>query len=324
MPAMRPFGSVRQRGRLYEASYWHNGRRHVAPMTFATKADARAFLSAVEADIRRGGWIDPSAGRLLVWELADEWLQSNPTKRESTTAREELTPRLHVLPTLGDHRLERVGPPDIQHLVNAWGTEHAPRTVKRNYEVVRAMFGYAVRNDWLARNPCRNVHLPPVESTRRFDLTPEDVAGIAAQVAIEYRPMVWLGAVLGMRWSEVAGLRVGRIDLSTGRLSVAEALVRGTGGRNVFGPPKSKAGRRTMFMPSVIVAMLEQHLERVELAAADADALVFTDDRVARCAIPTGGAGSGCPPSPQPAARTPASTTCVASMPRRSWSRGST
>ena len=278
MPATRPFGSVRQRGRLYEASYWHNGRRHVAPMTFATKGDARAFLSAVEADIRRGAWIDPSAGRLLVWELAEEWLESNPTKRESTTAREELTIRLHILPTLGEHRLERVGPPDIQRLVNVWSAEQAPRTVKRNYEVVRAMFGYAVRNDWLARNPCRNVHLPQIESTRRFDLTPEDVTGIADHVAIEYRPMVWLGAVLGLRWSEVAGLRVGRMDLSTGRLAVAEALVRGTSGRNVFGPPKSKAGRRTMFMPTVIVDMLGEHLERLKLTEADGGALVFTDD----------------------------------------------
>ena len=278
MPAMRPFGSVRQRGRLYEASYWHNGRRHVAPTTFTTKGDARAFLSAVEADIRRGAWIDPSAGRLQVWELAEEWLESNPTKRESTTAREELTLRIHVVPAIGELRLERVGPPDIQRLVTAWSAEQAPRTVKRNYEVVRAMFGYAVRNEWLARNPCRNVHLPPIQGTRRFDLTPEDVAGIAAQVAIEYRPMVWLGAVLGLRWSEVAGLRVGRIDLSTGRLAVAEALVRGTGGRNVFGPPKSKAGRRTMFMPAVIVAMLAEHLERCELTEAGGDALVFTDD----------------------------------------------
>jgi integrase len=269
---------MRQRGRLYEASYWHNGRRHVAPMTFATKGDARAFLSAVEADIRRGAWIDPSAGRLLVWELAEEWLESNPTKRESTTAREELTLRLHILPTIGEHRLERVGPPDIQRLVNAWGVEQAPRTVKRNYEVVRAMFGYAVRNDWLARNPCRNVHLPAVESTRRFDLTPEDVAGIAAEMAVEYRPMVWLGAVLGLRWSEVAGLRVGRLDLRAGRLAVAEALVRGTGGHNVFGPPKSKAGRRTMFMPAAIVEMLSEHLERAGLCGADTDALVFTDD----------------------------------------------
>jgi hypothetical protein len=55
--------------------------------------------------------------------------------------------RLHILPTIGEHRLERVGPPDIQRLVNAWSVEQAPRTVKRNYEVVRAMLGYAVRND---------------------------------------------------------------------------------------------------------------------------------------------------------------------------------
>ena len=52
------------------------------------RADARAFLSGVEADIRRGVWIDPWAGRLRVWELAEEWAASNPTKWESTTAPE--------------------------------------------------------------------------------------------------------------------------------------------------------------------------------------------------------------------------------------------
>jgi integrase len=278
MPATRRFGGVRQRGRLYEASYWHNGRRHVASTSFKTKSDARAFLSGVEADIRRGVWIDPWAGRLRVWELAEEWAASDPTKRESTTAREELTLRLHVLPTIGELRIERVGPRDVQRLVNTWRTTHAPRTVKRNYEVVRAMFGYAVRNDWLTRNPCRNINLPPVDGTRRFDLTPEDVATIAGHVPEEYRPMLWLGAVLGLRWSEVAGLRVGRLDLDAGRISVAEALVRGTGGRNVFGPPKSKLGARTMFMPQTIVDMLSAHLERSGFTEDDTDALVFTDD----------------------------------------------
>ena len=126
MPSTRPFGSVRQRGRLYEASYWHNGRRHVAAMSFKTKGDARAFLSAVETDIRRGVWIDPWAGRLKVSELAQEWTASNPTKRESTTAREELTLRLHVLPTIGSLHIEQVGPRDIQRLVNTWRTTQPP------------------------------------------------------------------------------------------------------------------------------------------------------------------------------------------------------
>lgn len=47
---------------------------------------------------------------------------------------------------------------------------------------------------------------------------------------------------------------------------------------NVFGPPKSKAGRRTMFMPAVIVEMLRSHLERSGQDESDAEALVFTDD----------------------------------------------
>jgi len=162
--------------------------------------------------------------------------------------------------------------------VNAWSTGHAPRTVKRNYEVIRAMFGYAERNDWLARNPCRNVKLPAVDGTRRYDLTPEDVARTASYVPVEFRPMIWIGAALGLRWSEVAGLRVGRLDLVAGRISVVETIVRGIGGRNVFGPPKSKAGNRTMFMPAAIVAMLSAHLEQAGLTVSDGDALVFTDD----------------------------------------------
>jgi integrase len=276
MSRARRFGSIRARGRVYEASYWHNGRRHVAPSTFRTKSDAGAFLSAVESDIRRGVWIDPFAGRLRVRELAEEWVASNPGKRESTAAREEGTLRLHVLPAIGEQRIERVVPADVQRLVNGWRAVQAPRTVKRNYEVLRAMFGYAVRNDWLARTPCRNIVLPSIDGTRRHDLTPEDVGRISAQLPERYRAMVWIGATLGLRWSEVAALRVGRIALDRGRLSVAEGLTRGIGGRNVFAPPKSKASGRTMFMPDVVGAMVAAHLERE--GKDDPDALVFTDD----------------------------------------------
>ena len=90
--------------------------------------------------------------------------------------------------------------------------------------------------------------------------------------------MIWIGATLGLRWSEVAGLRVGRLDLVGGKLSVVETIVRGIGGRNVFGPPKSRAGKRTMFMPGAIVTMLSAHLEQAGLSPAERDALVFTDE----------------------------------------------
>jgi integrase len=274
----RHFGSLRQRGRHWEASYWHNGQRHTGPIRFVTKGDALAFLSEVETVIRRGSWIDPSAGRTSVRELAQAWVDADPTKRESTTAREELTLRLHIFPTLGNLRIEQVGPQDVQRLVNSWSNGHAPRTVKRNYEVLRAMFGYAVRNDWLGRNPCRNIKLPAVDTTRRFDLIPEDVLRIAGHMPAEYAPMIWIGAALGLRWSEVAGLRVGRLDLAGGRITVAEGLTRGIGGRNVFGPPKSRAGSRTMSMPKTIVALLAAHLDQQGMSSEKPESLVFTDE----------------------------------------------
>jgi integrase len=90
--------------------------------------------------------------------------------------------------------------------------------------------------------------------------------------------MIWVGATLGLRWSEVAGLRVGRVDLHSGKLSVVETIVRGIGGRNVYGSPKSKAGNRTMYMPAAIVTMLSTHLESAGLTASDTDALIFTDE----------------------------------------------
>jgi hypothetical protein len=123
--------------------------------------------------------------------------------------------------------------------------------------------------------------------------------------------MIWIGAALGLRWSAVAALRVGRLDLEGGRLAVAEALVRGTGGRNVFGPPKSKAGKRTMFTPKVIVAMLSAHLEHAGSLTTTPTHLSSPTRKVGRCGTRTGAAGCGSRPRQPPAVPAPASTTCA-------------
>lgn len=276
MSSRRSFGSVRKRGRIWEASYWHQGRRHVAPVPFPTKTEAMEYLSSVQSEIGRHVWIDPSAGRTAFEVVAAHWFVSNPGKRESTLAREEISLRLHIIPTLGQSRLDQVSPFVIQQMVNEWAQRVSPRSVRRDYDVVRAIFAYAVSNDWLARSPCRNIRLPALGSSRRYDLTPDDVGRIVEGMADRYRPMVWLGALLGLRWSEVIGLRTGRVDLEDGTLTVAESITRGVGGHLVTGPPKSAAGHRTVSLPPTIAELLAQHLA-VFGSTTGQDALVFTN-----------------------------------------------
>jgi integrase len=204
-----------------------------------------------------------------------EWLTSNPSKRPSSLARDETILRLHVLPALGIRPLATISPPDIQRLVNSWSKAAAPRTVRRQYDVLRVLMRSAVDADRLVRSPCRGIKLPARMAIDRHIITPEELTALTTAVGPDYEPMIWLGALLGLRWGECAGLRVGRIDFLNRRLTVAEQATRVAHGRIVFGPPKSAAGHRTMSAPTALVDLLSRHLASRGLSAADRDALVF-------------------------------------------------
>jgi integrase len=266
------FGSVRKlpSGR-YQARYWHAAAMHSAPVTFSAKADALVWLASVETDIHRGAWVDPASGQLTVAELAGRWLEHDPSKRASTLARDEAILRLHIVPQMGGTRIREVTPPGVQRIVNGWAKERAPRTVRRQYDVVRAVFAYAVASDWLARSPCRGIDLPHVQALRRRVLSSDDVALIASAMDDRYRPMVWLGAVLGLRWGEVAGLTVGSLDFLRGTVTVSEQL----GRDRKLGPPKSASGCRTLSLPRALANLLSAHLATMCVTATDAKRLVF-------------------------------------------------
>jgi len=236
----------------------------VVTRTFASKKEADAYAATTEADRLRGVMFDPGRGRITVRELGAEWLASNPAKRADTRATDEYHLRTHIFPALGDRRIDSVVQTDVQSLVNHLSARLAPRTVRRAHGVLRSLCAYAEMTDRIGRSPCRNVKLPRVQPLERSMPLPEDLARLVAAMDESNRPMVYLGAVLGLRFSEVAGLRVGRMDLGSGSVSVNETITRDSQGRPVFDAPKSAASRRTIALPAPL-----------REPEADSDALVF-------------------------------------------------
>jgi integrase len=244
--------------------------------TFVRRKDADAYAATIEVDKLRGVAIDPRGGRLTVEELAQRWLDSNPAKRPDTRATDEYHLRAHVIPALGKRQIASVTPSHVQRLANELAARLAPNTVRRGLGVVRAMFAYAVASDLLGRSPCRSIKLPRVNPTRRQIPSSGELVRLVGAIPERYRAMVYSSVVLGLRFSEVAGLRVGELDTLRGMLSVAETVTRDSRGRPVFGPPKSDASRRTLAMPAPLTELLAQHLARRGLTGADAEELVFT------------------------------------------------
>ncbi len=77
-----------------------------------------------------------------------------------------------------------------------------------------------------------------------------------------HRAIVATAGGVGLRWGEAAGLREDALDLEAGRLPVIRTVIE-IGGHTSFKPfPKSRAGRRTVPIPSWLVTIIREHLRR--------------------------------------------------------------
>jgi integrase len=247
----------------------------VVTRTFRRRKDADDYAATIEADKLRGVAIDPRVSRLTAAELAAEWLDSNPAKRPDTRATDEYHLRAHLLPAIGRRPIASVTPAHIQGLVKELDSRLAARTVRRALGVLRAMFAYAVAGDLLVRSPYRRIKLPRVEPRARRVPSADELSLLVDAIPESYQTMIYLAAVLGLRFSEIAGLSVRRVDMLRATISVAETVTRDAHGCPVFGPPKSEASRRTLAVPPELVARLARHFAGEGRTGADGEALVF-------------------------------------------------
>ena len=243
--------------------------------TGTNSTTSRGSQASQRVDRVRGAWIDPRKSSTTFGEVAATWLASNPAKRASTLGRDEIVVRVHLLPVLGDREIGSITPVDVQGLVNTWCRKQAPNTVRRQYTVLSAVMGRAVLSDLIARTPCRGIKLPAPPHAERHIITADELAALGRALGHDYALMAYLGAVLGLRWGEVAGLRVGRLDFLRATLTVAEQVTHGRGGVTTVGAPKSAAGRRTLAVPSELMDLLTAHLRRRDLTGANSTAFVF-------------------------------------------------
>ena len=277
MSRRRQFGSVRRLGSgRYQASYWHEEQRHVAPLTFVTKGDASAYLDGVNTDLHRGTWTDPLAARIELSEYADNWLANRPALRPRTVESYRQLLDKQVLPTLGSTMIADLSP----SAVRSWNAVHAsahPSTAAKAYRLLSTIMNTAVEDDLIVRSPCRVKGAGVEHPAERPFPSIAEVEVLVAGMPDRMATVVVLAAWCQLRRGEVLGLRRRDVDLLHGVVIVEQTAQHFTDGRIMFGPPKTAAGKRRVVIPPHVVPAIAAHLDRyVDL---DPDALVFTGEK---------------------------------------------
>ena len=113
--------------------------------------------------------------------------------------------------------------------------------VRAAHVALSQMLKLAVRSGRLARNPAEYVPLPRVRRAEKRYLAHAEVDALA-DAAGDYRVPVLFLAYTGVRYGEMAALRVSRLDLLRRRATIEEALAE-VAGRIVYGTPKTHQSR---------------------------------------------------------------------------------
>jgi integrase len=209
----------------------------------------------------QGGWQDPASAARRFEDVAQEWLQSNPSKRPTTYARDAATIRVHLLPALGSTRIGQVRPSDVQATIERMRRRGlGSRAIRTNYGVLRAILNWAVNTDIIDRSPCRGIRLPELTAVKKPVVSADDVLRLADAIDPDYRVAVFLGA-LGLRQAEVFGLRVGSINFLRRTVTV-EATINEVEGQIVEGRGKTLNSNRTFSAPQEVLDELAAHLKR--------------------------------------------------------------
>ena len=166
------------------------------------------WLTLTEAELVRGEWVDPDAGRVPLGDYATTWIAHRPRLSPRTVVLYEGLLRLHIEPMLGRLDLAAVTPAQVRSwrsgLLDA-GVGQV--TVAKAYRLLRAVMNTAVDDELIRRNPCRIKGAGREASPERSVVSVEQVYRLAGQIDRRWRALVLLAAFGGLRWGELAGLR---------------------------------------------------------------------------------------------------------------------
>ena len=225
--------------------------------TFDRRVDAERWLAGVAFGIARGEWTDPARARITVGQWSSQWMTAKSPSLKATTRQDyQSLLRTCILPTWERVPLAAVTHGDVAAWVAELAAQMGPSRCRKSATLLSGIMAAAVRDQRIARNPCDGVSLPRLPQQHQRFLTMSELHDLANHAG-DYRLMILVLGLCGLRFGECAALRVRSVDLMRRRLRVSESVSE-VNGHLVWSTPKTHQSRDVPIPRSLIDALITQ------------------------------------------------------------------
>lgn len=225
----------------------------------ADKAEAenayRAFVEGQERNERK-------KKNMPFEEWVDKWLyvyKEPDVKTTTFMSTYERPCKLHIIPYFKDAFIQDVTQADVKEFINS-KSSMSESALEKFMICLRGIFETAIDNDLLAKNPCRNVSVRSKAVKRQKRTYDRETVEAICSSDHPYAIYPHILLRMGLRCSEMCGLRWEDVDLERGILHVRQARV-AEGSLIVVGVPKSKTSVRHLPIPDDLAQRLKSERE---------------------------------------------------------------
>ena len=229
-------------------------RKQLSATVHGTKREAERVLREKLAEVESGF----SGDNLMVQAFLERWLADYCQQhlKPSTFTSYEGMIKNHVLPSLGNTRLDKLQPIQLQQLYTVKLETLSPRSVQYIHVILRSAFNRAIKWGVLVHNPTDRVDAPSAKKRKATIWTAEQAFQFLSHIR-EHRMYAAyrLAITTGMRRGEILGLRWE--DVGEDALRVRQSLVE-VSGELIFSTPKTPSSIRTISLSEEDLASLRR------------------------------------------------------------------
>ncbi len=252
----------------YDICYRHKGKLVWEKVGWVSEGYSPKLASDIRSErlrsMRHGQDLPQERPKTLFKAVSKKYIEWAKTNKVKEGRDDRLMIERHLSPRFDNHRLDTITSFDLERMKSEMlKADYAPATVKHALVVVRQIYNKAVAwKMYQGENPVKGVKMPKIVNQRERFLSKGEAETLLRALkikSVQVHDMALLCLHSGMRFGEIAALRVHDVDMKNDLITIAD--------------PKNDEPRKA-FMTNAVKAMFQ---ERIPDNAKPND-LIFPDE----------------------------------------------
>lgn len=246
-------GVEKKKNRFYAHLQYEN-KRYTPRKGFATAKEATEWRSGKLQELEKGIVIESDltlTGYIKIF--LKDYLQTKGNIKTSSLINIESGFRNVVIPLIGQYKLQNLTPKLLQDFKNNITAKYSSYYAKNILIQLKRSLKRAVIWKYIKENPAADLEIPKIVIEKPVILNEVQLYTLLQNSPIRERALIGLGALAGLRISEILGLQWKYIDFQKGTIRIEYQCYRGD-----YRDPKTLKSKRTIPIIDDLVPILKE------------------------------------------------------------------